>query len=74
MFTSFEQKTIDLLTQPNFATLSTLREDGSVHAVVIWYGLEGDRLALNSAEGRDWPANVRRDTRVTVTIPNSANP
>jgi PPOX class probable F420-dependent enzyme len=58
----------------NFVTLSTLREDGTPHLTVIWGDLEGDRIAVNGAEGRKWPANVRRDPRVTLVVGNQENP
>ena len=35
---------------------------------MVWYRLEGDELVLNSAEGRRWPANLRRDRRAEVTV------
>ena len=31
-------------------------------------------VVLNSAEGRSWPANVRRDPRVNLTVLNMENP
>jgi PPOX class probable F420-dependent enzyme len=52
----------------NFCHVSTLRADGSVHAVLVWTHTEGDLVTLNSAEGRDWPANLRRDPRVTLLV------
>jgi len=63
-----------LLEEPNYAVVATLREDGSVHTVVAWQHIEGDKITMNSAEGRDWPANLRRDPRVTVTVVHRENP
>ena len=63
-----------LLEGKNFAHVATLREDGTVQVTVVWVDVEGDTVALNSAEGRVWPANVRRDPRVTVTVANAENP
>jgi PPOX class probable F420-dependent enzyme len=71
---AIEGRARELLEQPNFTHLSTFREDGTVHGVVIWQHVEGDRIALNSSEGRAWPANVRRDPRVTLTVHNNENP
>jgi penicillin V acylase-like amidase (Ntn superfamily) len=36
--------------------------------------VQGDRVVLNTAEGRAWPANVRRDPRVNLTVQNMENP
>jgi PPOX class probable F420-dependent enzyme len=64
----------EMLDKPNFAHVATLRSDGSVHGVVVWVGLDGDRLEFNSAEGRTWPSLVERDPRVTVTVADGENP
>jgi len=69
------QRTIDLLRKPNFATLSAFRGDGTILGVVLWLGIdEAGTITVNSAEGRTWPATVRRDPRVTLTVPNLENP
>jgi PPOX class probable F420-dependent enzyme len=65
------QKLID---GPNFANLATLGEDGRPHLTVIWIGLDDGHLLVNSAEGRKWPENLRRDPRVTITVPDKDNP
>jgi PPOX class probable F420-dependent enzyme len=57
-----------LLRAPNCAVISTLNEDGSVLSTVAWISLEDGELAVNSAAGRTWPANLDRDPRVTVLV------
>jgi PPOX class probable F420-dependent enzyme len=64
----------ELIEAPNFVTLATEREDGSPHLTVIWGDLEDDRIAVNSAEGRTWPENVRRNPEVSLVVVNSDNP
>ncbi len=64
----------ELLEQPNFCHVATLRPDGSVHGVLVWVDVEGDGVVLNTAEGRRWRRNVERDPRITLTIPNHENP
>jgi len=66
----------DLLTQnANFAHVATLRKDGSIQGVVVWVDADEDgNVLLNSADGRAWPANVRRTGRATVTVANQDNP
>jgi PPOX class probable F420-dependent enzyme len=58
----------DLLEQPNYAVVSTLNRDGSVLDTVIWIDAEEGGVAINSAIGRRWPTNVRRDPRVTLLV------
>jgi PPOX class probable F420-dependent enzyme len=53
----------------NFATLATLDPDGTPRQAVIWYRLDSDgRIVINSADGRRWPANLRRDARCSLSI------
>ena len=63
-----------LLENKNFSMVATLRKDGSPHVVPTWVDTDGSHVLLNSAEGREWPANLRRDGRVTITVPNFENP
>lgn len=59
----------DLLEQPNYAVVSTLNRDGSIHSTIVWIALEGDRaVSVNSAVGRLWPTNLIRDPRVTIVV------
>ncbi len=52
-----------------FATLATLAPDGAPRQAVVWYRLDPDGLVvINSADGRRWPANMRRDARVALAI------
>jgi PPOX class probable F420-dependent enzyme len=52
-----------------FATLATLDPGGAPRQAVVWYRLDPDgMLMINSADGRRWPANMRRDARVALAI------
>ena len=52
-----------------FAALASIDPDGSPHQAVLWYRLEpDDRILVNSAVGRRWPANLERDPRVSLSI------
>jgi PPOX class probable F420-dependent enzyme len=64
----------ELLEQPNFATISTLNADGTIHSTVVWVDFEDGQLSINSAVGRKWPTNLQRDPRVTLTVPEKENP
>jgi PPOX class probable F420-dependent enzyme len=72
--TKVEGRAAELLNDKNFCLVSTLRADGSVHAVPVWVDLQDGLPTLNSAEGRAWPRNLERDPRVTLTVQNMENP
>ena len=63
-----------LFLAPNFAHLATLMPDGSPQVSPVWVDLAGDRILVNTAEGRIKPRNVRRDPRVAISIANQENP
>lgn len=60
--------------RPNHAVVSTLNEDGSIHATVVWASVEDGRIAVNSAVGRKWPTNLERDPAITVLVYDETNP
>ena len=74
MAAQIDDRSRTLLDAKNFGHVATLNEDGSVHTAIVWVDVQDGRVALNTAEGRIWPANVRRDPRVTVTVVNAENP
>lgn len=51
-----------------YATIATINADGSPHQTVVWYLLRDNHLVLNSRAGRRWPANLRRDPRISLTV------
>jgi PPOX class probable F420-dependent enzyme len=69
-----EGRARELIADKNFVTLATQRADGTPHLTVIWGDLEDGRIAVNSAEGRDWPGNVRREPEVALVVTNRDNP
>jgi PPOX class probable F420-dependent enzyme len=74
MRTTLDNRDRELLEAPNFVNVSTLRPDGTIHSVPIWVDVEGDTIVLNTAQGRVWPENLRRDGRATLTVQNRDNP
>ncbi len=64
----------ELISGKNFAHLATLMADGSPQNTAVWIDIEGDRIVVNTAEGRAKPRNLRRDPRVAISITDSANP
>ena len=63
-----------LLAGPNHAIISTRNPDDTILNTVVWINTENDAVAVNSAVGRKWPANLQRDPRTTVLIPEEGNP
>lgn len=65
----------ELLEQPNYAVVSTVNADGSIHSTIVWASSEGeDAVAVNSAVGRLWPTNLQRDPHINVLVSESGNP
>ena len=58
------------LEERRFAVIATVNEDGSPQQAVVWYlvGDGGDTVIINSAEGRRWPTNLRRDQRISLAV------
>lgn len=57
------------LAATRFAVLASLDPDGAPRQAVLWYRLDPDgTLVVNSAAGRTWPANLRRDRRVALAV------
>lgn len=70
-----EDRTLALLRGRNYATVATLARDGTIRTVVVWVHADDEgRIVLNSAEGRAWPAMLRRQKRATVTVINQERP
>ena len=63
-----------LFQEPNYAHVATLMADGSPQVTPVWVDIEGDRILVNTSEGRVKPRNVRRDARVAITIIKQDNP
>lgn len=64
----------ELLEQPNYAVVSTVNPDGSLHSTIVWINQEDGRVAINSAVGRLWPSNLQRDPHVVVLVFEAGNP
>ncbi len=74
MAQSIEGRSRELLEQPNFCHVGSLREDGSPHVVPVWVDTDGTYALLNTAEGRVWANNAQRDPRLALTVANRENP
>jgi PPOX class probable F420-dependent enzyme len=74
MAETVEGRARELLEEANFSMTATIRRDGSPHVVPTWVDVDDNHVLLNTAEGRAWPANLRRDNRITITVPDKDNP
>lgn len=63
-----------LLSARNVAHVVTRRQDGSPRVVVIWVGIDDDRILLNGRADRLWVGDLQRDPTVTVTVVDLADP
>jgi PPOX class probable F420-dependent enzyme len=65
-----DERSQELLQATNFAQVATIRRDGSPHVTPVWVDVRDGIVWLNSAQGRAWPANLRRDPRVALNVQN----
>ena len=63
-----------LLSEPNYAVVSTFNSDGSILSTIVWISAEDGKVAVNSATGRRWPTNLERDPRVNILVYEAGNP
>lgn len=71
---ALSQRVRQFIEEPNFASLATLRPDGSPHVTPMWIDTDGEYLYINTAEGRQKPRNLRHDPRVALTVIDRNNP
>src|SRR6476659_1824438 len=74
MTPSFSDEQKAILDSPNFAHAATLFKDGTPQVNPVWVDRDGDRLRINSAEGRAKVVNLRSDPRITIEVSNSDDP
>jgi PPOX class probable F420-dependent enzyme len=73
--TAIEGRARELFEQgANFVALASHDRAGRPRVAVIWADLDDGHIAVNSAEGRQWPENVRREPEVAMVVVNRENP
>ena len=70
MAVRFDDRVRGLLAAPNLALVATVDGAGSPCVQPVWFDLLGERIRLNTVEGRVWPKRVRRDPRVSLCVVN----
>jgi len=74
MAATLEGRPQEIIAGKNYAHVAIPRADGTVQTVIVWAHTDGAHVMLNSAEGRDWPQNLRRAGTATVTVMADSNP
>ena len=59
---------------PNVGVVTTLREDGSPHATVVWVDIEDGKVSFNTARGRAKVKHLERDPRASLLMVDPDNP
>jgi len=68
------EKFRDLLEKKALAHLATLMPDGSPQSTPVWVDAKDGFVRVNSAKGRLKDRNMRRDSRVALSIHDPDNP
>jgi PPOX class probable F420-dependent enzyme len=68
------EREAQLILDPNYGFVTTLRQDGSPHMTVVWLDWDGEHVLFNTAEGRVKPRNIRRNPLVAVGVMNREDP
>jgi len=58
----------DLLDQPTFAHLATVRPDGSPQSSVMWFDWDGERIRMTHTKTRQKFRNLAEEPRVAMSI------
>jgi PPOX class probable F420-dependent enzyme len=59
---------LDVLEKKALASLATIMPDGGPHVTPVWVMYEAPYVIVNTARGRVKERNIRRDSRVAVSI------
>lgn len=70
----FDQTTKDLLSDRNFAALTTLTPKGRLSTQMMWVDADDTHILINTEVERQKFSNIRHDPRVAVMVFDHANP
>lgn len=59
---------VELLNEPQIATVATVMADGSPQLTPVWIDTDGDAILFNTAKGRVKHRNLVRNPKVAVTV------
>jgi len=66
--TKLTEKQAELFRGRNWATVTTLRADGSPHSTPVWVDTDGENVVFNTVIGRAKERHLRRDPRASVVV------
>ena len=64
----------DILDKKALAHMATLMPDGRPQVTPVWCDFDGTHVRINSAKGRRKDRNIRRDSRVSLSLCDPDNP
>lgn len=73
MSSELPPQALELLRKPVLAHVATVMKDGSPQVTPVWVDTDGERILINSAEGRIKVRNMRRNPHVAVSVVDPAN-
>lgn len=74
MTTTIPADLSDLLTEPHFASLGTIRPDGAVQVNPMWFEFDGETIRFTHTSKRAKFRNLQLNPAMTVMILDPANP
>jgi PPOX class probable F420-dependent enzyme len=63
-----------LLLEPNFAVVATVRDDGGPQSSVVWIDWDGEHVVFNTRTVRAKGGHLQRDARVSVSVWDRGDP
>lgn len=66
--TRLTEKQAQLLLDKNFASVATIRKDGTPHVTPVWVDYDGENVVFNTAFGRAKVRHLQRDPRVAIQV------
>lgn len=65
---------VKMLTDPNFAILSTILPDGAPHAAAMWVDVSADQVVMTTMTDTQKYRNINLDPRVCITVLSREDP
>ena len=63
-----------LIDGKNFASIALVKSDGYPHVSPVWIDRDGDLILVNTAEGRVKTKNLRKGSKVSLSIYDQKDP
>jgi len=74
MTTTIPADLLDLLTEPHYASLGTIRPDGAVQVNPMWFEFDGERIRFTHTSKRAKFRNLQLNPAMTLMILDPADP